>query len=362
MKNNKPIYMVEIAGAGGIAHYTYNLLEHLKTEDITLFTGTTYELDDQERKFNVIGIFNRLRTNPLKLLKMYFSILVDRPQVVHFQLSQYPSFILLLVLLCRMLLTKVVITAHNVTSHESRALDQWIFGLLYRSSWKIIVHSNYSKKQLADQFSINTDRISVIDHGNYGFFSIDETSQDDIDNKPFNLLFFGYIREYKGLDILLEAIASPPLENESFTLTIAGKPAEPFDRYNDLIKSKGLEDKVTTSLGYLPFDEVGEYFQQASVVVLPYQHIDQSGVLHLAYACSKPVIVTSVGGFPEVVEEGQSGLIVAPGSVSELANAIARMIADTELTRKMGQRAGEMANTRFSWHDIGQKTEDLYHS
>jgi glycosyltransferase involved in cell wall biosynthesis len=347
------VFIVEIAGAGGISHYAYNLLDNIDSNiNLVLYTAFPYELEDKPRKFQCRFIFKKYKTNLISLLKMYFDAFVDKPSTIHVQLSQYPSIVLILILFFKMMGKKVVVTAHNVVPHELRFIDSAVHKLIYLISNKIIVHSNYSVMDLVRKFpEVNPIKIEKIDHGSYGFFEL-ESTQIKSASSSFSILFFGYIRPYKGLDILLRALSMTILCDKDYILNIVGKPVESFDKYQKIIDANGINEKVHCRLGYIPFDEVSNIFCNSSVVVLPYRHIDQSGVLQLAYAFSKPVIATKVGGFPEVVEDGESGFIVPPNDSAVLAYKLLEMINNPKLISSMSQRARELSQTRFSWKNI----------
>lgn len=138
------------------------------------------------------------------------------------------------------------------------------------------------------------------------------------------ILFFGFIRAYKGLDVLLRAL---PMVRRPVTLCVAGEFYEDRARYDELVKSLGLGDRVKILDRFAGEAEVRRYFSACDCVVLPYHSATQSGVIPLAYAMERPVITTRVGGLPEVVEEGGTGLLVDPGDPGALAGAIDKFYA-----------------------------------
>lgn len=354
------VFVVEIAGAGGICHYTYNLLQSFGSSIfVTLYTGCPYELEHLERAFTLKCTFRRFKTNPLRVIALCLDALRRRPMAVHFQLSQFPSLVLALMILFRVIGIRIITTAHNVISHERRGWSLWIFGNIYRLSYRIIVHSQHSKDELQCLLGLPPHKIAVIDHGNYMFFD-DEESEKDCTDGIFRILFFGYIRKYKGLAVLLESLHLLGQDEHPFRLEIVGKPQESFAPYQQQIERYGLAPRVETRLDYVPLPEVKRHFQRASVVVLPYLNISQSGVLQLAYAFGKPVVVTRTGGLPEVVEDGRTGFVVPPGDSRALALALQTMMHAPELLKDMGSRAAELAETRFSWGHLGRLNQALY--
>jgi len=408
---HKKILQIEIAGKGGICHYTYNLSQALsRFNKVVLVTSKDYELKNQEREFKAIGIFNRLKTNPLfvfKLIKIFREKEID---IIHFQLSQYPLFVLFLCYIARIFSNKqIVITAHNIVSHEEKRWEKNIFRLLYKSADSIIVHAQESKLKLHGKLGINCKKITVIPHGNYAFFNPSaeipglkpgneccaasggnpsvgnrivrdiitkkrctpdfnlggstETqlpSNNRLSKNTHNILFFGYIREYKGLMYLIRALKLIKEKIPDVKLNIVGRPIEKFDKYLQEINQLGLKQNIQLHLDYVPPGQIEQYFQEASVVALPYLDISQSGVVQLAYAFAKPVVTTNVGGLSEVVDDGKSGFLVPPKDIDALADRISLILNNPELQQQMGNYALHLAHTKFSWDTIGSKTTELY--
>jgi glycosyltransferase involved in cell wall biosynthesis len=170
------------------------------------------------------------------------------------------------------------------------------------------------------------------------------------------LLFFGFVRRYKGLDVLLEAMPRI-LARRPATLVVAGEFYEPDAPYLERVRALGLGERVRILDRYLPDEEVRTLFAAADVAVLPYRSATQSGVVPVAYAAGCPVITTRVGGLPEVVEEGASGHIVPPADPAALADAVLRFLA-------AGGRAAYAAGVarvaaRYTWEALAEAILDL---
>ncbi len=361
------IYHVEIAGKGGITQYTYNLVSHLKwlrpQREIGIIAAKEYELENLPRSFRVFRLFNRFKTDPFKLLH-FFIFKIKHRDIVHFQLSSFPPFVLGLIFLLKMFCRPaIIVTVHNVVSHESSFADKITLKTIYHLADRLIVHAQQNKAELIRQFSIPEDKVHVIPHGNYLFAQeISPKKRKTVQKNRFELLFFGYIREYKGLDLLLHALKIVVDQNPRVLLHIVGKPHEDFTKYRQLIASLALEPYLNLKLDYVPIDEVQTYFIRADVVVLPYKRISQSGVIFMAYAFGKPVIATNVGGIPEVVEQNKSGILIPAQNKQALAEAILKLMQNPELAKKMGARALELSRTKYSWQAIARKTWKLYDS
>jgi glycosyltransferase involved in cell wall biosynthesis len=119
-----------------------------------------------------------------------------------------------------------------------------------------------------------------------------------------------------------------------------------------LLETFGIADKVIMDLRYIPLNEIGALMELATAVVYPYRSSTQSGSLQVAYTFGKPVIATAVGGLPEVVEDGKSGFLVQPHSITDLAEKISSVMNDPSLAAEMGRYARHLSVTRFNWDSI----------
>ena len=165
------------------------------------------------------------------------------------------------------------------------------------------------------------------------------------------VLFFGLIRPYKGLDLLLNALADKQLKQLDVHALIAGECYSDWEQYEQLIAQHGLSDRVHLSVRFIPNDEVSTYFSAADLVVQPYKTATQSGISQIAYHFDKPMVVTNVGGLPEIVTNGASGYVVEPEP-----EAIAEAIRDFfEQGREAAMTASVRAEKqRFSWKNLTQ--------
>jgi glycosyltransferase involved in cell wall biosynthesis len=163
------------------------------------------------------------------------------------------------------------------------------------------------------------------------------------------LLFCGFVRPYKGLDVLLDALPLV-LAERPVHLLVAGEFWSSNSPYQGQIARLGLEKAVTILNRYLTNEELSACIAQAAVVVLPYRTATQSAVIQTAFGQNTPVITTNVGGLPEVVDNGRTGLIVPPENPPLLAQAINRFFAEemgAEMSRQIAQQSG-----RFSWQRL----------
>jgi glycosyltransferase involved in cell wall biosynthesis len=170
------------------------------------------------------------------------------------------------------------------------------------------------------------------------------------------ILFFGFVRQYKGVVYLLQAMPKV-LRRVDVHLLIVGEFWDNIAPYTELILELGIHHAVTVVDRYIPNEELGLYFSAADVVVLPYVDATQSAVVPLAYAFERPVITTRVGGLPDVVFDGETGILVPPGDSEALAQAIVRFF----LSEPNGEWADAIVRYQyeFSWERLVETVEEV---
>ncbi len=167
------------------------------------------------------------------------------------------------------------------------------------------------------------------------------------------LLFFGFIRAYKGLDLAIEALASPLLRKRNdLRLLIAGESYTDTAPCRALAERLGVADRIVWHEQYIPTEQVRHYFGAADLVVQPYKSATQSGITQIAYHFGKPMVVTRVGGLPEMVPHERAGLVVPP-TAEAIAQAIARFLDDATLRQKLERGVREVAR-QYSWAHLAE--------
>lgn len=228
----------------------------------------------------------------------------------------------------------VVLTVHDAEPHVgdrlSRKTPFFFWKLGFRRADRIITHSQYVKNQLNQCVGIPSSRITTIPH-----IQIGQSSGKTIADDGRTVLFFGRIWPYKGLEYLIRAEPWITEAIPDVRIVIAGT-GEDLDRYRQAMVHP---ERFVVLNRRIPEDEADQLFQEASVVVLPYIESSQSGVIPVAYSHSKPVVATTVGGLPEMVADGVTGLLIPPRDERRLADAVVALLADDSLRIKMG-RAG----------------------
>jgi alpha-maltose-1-phosphate synthase len=301
----------------------------------------------QLRRFHMPRI--RYPSNLFMVRSLFQAIDEVKPSLVH-QLAWNPWFNLALPLLPRVPLVETIHDASRHPGDRPIPLHSW----QWRRAARVIVHAETIRHQMVAEHSIDAGRIAVIPLGALGLYRAwagDETAEQE------NLvLFFGRISEYKGLRYLIEAEPLISTQVPSMRIVIAGE-GEPFSRYERMMIHR---DRFIVYNHYIPDEQVASLFQQASVVVLPYLEASQSGVAAVACAFGKPVVATTVGGLPEMIDDGRTGCLVPPRDATRLAEAVVGLLKNSELRREMGCRARDKADANLSWPAIARQTLGVY--
>ena len=287
-----------------------------------------------------------------------------RPDVIHFQWLPVP---MLDGLYLRDLsqVAPLVLTVHNARPHGSltqRLFQDFRRTAILRHFQAIIVHSEFTKRQMVEMDWAPAERIHVIPHAVLDYYlSLDESASLPVCTSNQTVMFFGNIEAYKGLDVLIRAFALLPEDLRDRTqLLVAGSPNTDVASLQKLARDLGIESRMVWKLGYIREEEVPQLFRSATVVALPYRAIDQSGVLMTAVAFGKAIVASRTGGFPEVISDGVNGTLVTPGNVLQLATALQDLLVNPVRRRAMEQANGDLARTELSWANSAQKTIALY--
>ncbi|PTL35882.1 glycosyl transferase family 1 [Candidatus Methylomirabilis limnetica] len=353
---------------GGIAHYNAQLgLELMTRHEIAvisfsrqypaiLFPGRT-QFDTGSPPVGLTSEAILDSINPLSWLRTGRRIAEIAPDlvIVHWW---HPFFGLCLgttvSLARRRSRASVIFICHNVVPHEPFPLASGLtrFALASGDAW--LVHSETDRQDL-ESLNLRGHTLLVPQPPGQGFGApIDkEEAKSRLGLSGNTLLFFGLIRSYKGLPGLLEAMPLV-LQKVNCTLLVVGEFYEGKDRCLSLISDLGLASHVRVIDRFVPDNEVSLYFSAADLVVLPYESATQSAIVPIAFAFERPVVATRVGGLPEAVRDGETGLLVEPRNPTALAEAIIRFYEED-----MGGifRRHILKQQRFSWGELAATLE-----
>ncbi len=328
---------------GGIANFTNLLAANLKqNNDVVVYTFTRQypdllfpgktQMEPETGQKPITSIRTLDSINPLSWKKTGKLIKRENPDLLIFNFWMpffAPSFGTVAKIVKKNSGVKTLAICHNIVPHESKPGDVFLtkyflskidyFVLLSekvkeellklkpRANYKVLFHPVYSsfgnavsKKEAKERLNIDAGKV---------------------------LLFFGLVREYKGLDVLLEAIAK--VKNQSdVKLIVAGEFYDSKNKYLRMIKDLNIEQNVSVIDKYIESDEVKYYFSAADAVVLPYKEATQSGIVQVAVNFAKPLIGTTAGGLKEIIEDNVNGFLVQPGNPDDLANAIIKFYTE----------------------------------
>lgn len=282
------------------------------------------------------------------------------PDIIHFQWLPLPVADVPLVRLLGHI-APTVLTVHDSTPFQGAAtsrVQRFMTGRGPQVVNEIIVHTEETKAKLVKASVPQTD-ISVIPHGVIRYPTTDQLPTDTFEETT--VLFFGNVKPYKGVDVLIDAVARLPEEvREKSRVVIAGRPHGSADELKKRAHKQGITDLISWEFGFIEHEHVGAYFQRSDIVVFPYRHIDQSGALMTALPFGKPVIATEVGGFADVLSDGVHGRLVPPDNADALSSALAEVLTDNDQQAEMGDAVAELADNTYSWERIAEMTTELY--
>lgn len=256
--------------------------------------------------------------------------------------------------------TKGISIIDNIIPHEKRIGDSTLSNYFVQSVDGFVVMSKKVEEQMG-QF-VKQQPISYIPHPIYDTYG-DIVSRDealahlDLDSQYDYVLFFGYIRDYKGLDILLDAIAEGLQTNPNLRLIVAGEYYSDSEKYLSQIKRLDIQEQVILHTSFISNEEVRYFFCAADIVAQSYKSATQSGISQMAIYFEKPIVSTNVGGLPETVLHDQTGYLTNVDS-SEIAQAILRYFVENPIDRFRSEIV--KLKELYSWNHFGAKLAELY--
>ena len=366
MEKIKHIALIEpVGGHGGMDYYDYGLAYGLGANNVSIDYHTCSKT--RKRTFSNVTTYYTFKDlwSYAKWKKFYLFLKYYRNAIrqskkakcdlVHFHFFSFSIPNLIVLWLCSANKMKSIVTVHDVDSFHGKTIPL-VEKLSYRLIDGIIVH-NHSSYSALNAKKLKLPKTAIIPHGNYTPFV--KQLPLPVSKEPVELLFFGQIKEVKGLDILLKAFAKAIKQNKNFKLTIAGRPWKTeLQKYKQLIEELNIADFVETHFRYIPDEEVEQFYAKAHIVVLPYRRIYQSGVLLLTMSYGRTAITSNLPAFTEIVVNNKNGLIFESESVESLAHTILNLTCE-KITQTTSQ-AMETIKYKFDWVNIGKQTKDFY--
>jgi len=319
-------------------NYNVEVLNYKLLYPNLLFPGKTqFDLSNEVKKIDSLRLVNSI--NPFNWYKVAKYINKANPDLVIFD-WWHPFFAFchftISSLLHKELKNKIVFITENFISHEKNLFESTLTRIGLKNAKYFIALSKKVEndlKLISGKRKIYRSELPVYNH-----LIGDENQKNEI-RKKFNiqqnekvLLFFGYVRKYKGLDLLFESlkILSETYQQENFKLVVAGEFYDDKNFYLNLLDTFNLKNKVLIFDEYIPNEKVKEFFIASDLVVLPYRSATQSGILNLSYGFNKPVVITDVGGLSEFVLPEITGIIAKEANPDLISKAILRFFEISE--------------------------------
>jgi glycosyltransferase involved in cell wall biosynthesis len=359
---------------GGIAHYTTLLVHHLQAAGHLvklysyrrmyprfLFPGKT-DKDPSLSPLRVPCEYIVDPINPLTWWSVFRRIRRDSPDLAILQWwvpYWTPSLAVISHLIKRHTRAKIVYICHNVTPHEeSGTIDHRLAWVVLKRGDAFIVHSEQDRRKLTALLPhalVWRTNLPIFD-----VFQQDGTQAANIQALRAKLglehkrvlLFFGFVRPYKGLEYAIQALPLVQQQYPDAHLLVVGEFWGGKNQYLGYARNAGVLDSMTIVDDYVPNEVVADYFALADVVVLPYVSATQSGVIQVAFNFGVPVITTRVGGLHEVVRDGHNGLVVPPQDEEALAAAIIRYFREDRRAAFSSNIVRERSSGRYSWDEL----------
>lgn len=319
-----------------------------------------------KKNLYIVQNFLRLILYPIALFKIYFLIRKYRVEVLHFQWSHIPMLELILIFFVKKK-CKVIFTYHNTTRfHGEKHLlkDILSFGskTLIHTIDEVIVHTEYSKTTFSKIYPKILSKINIVARGKDYFLPFEKIDLDKKTtvnpNKTINILFFGQISHYKGVDIMINA--APLLKNNNYKMQIYGRSELDENKLFDMALKNGVSQKISWKIKFLSNSEIHKAYMSADILVFPYRHIDQSAVLMSALNYGKPIVASRIGGFKEILKHETNGLLFEKENSKDLAIQLDKLIISAKKRKVYGDANLALSKVWPSWNEIAKITENIY--
>ncbi|MCB2205695.1 glycosyltransferase [bacterium] len=367
---------------GGIAHYVGLLWKYLsRSHDVRivtfsrqypklLFPGKSQD-ESGDAGVPVESVQWIDSINPFNWVRTGFRVRAMQPDLIVFKFWMpffAPSYGTIAAIARVGRKTRTMFICDNVIPHERRPGDKLLTKFAFRFIDSYVVQSRAVERDL--RLWKKNPLLSYLPHPVYEIFGEESNRHSarvalaqradgvQLAQDERVLLFFGYVRDYKGLDVILDALPRI-LERMKVRLLVVGEFYNNEEKYREQVRRLGVQDYVHFHSDYVPNEEVGMYFSAADLLTLPYKSATQSGIIQIAYNFHRPVIATDVGGLGEVIVDGKTGAIVPPEQPAALAEAVVDFFTHDRFAQYRENVIEE--KRKYSWEHMAEGIEELYH-
>jgi len=385
MSNLIKVAIIEPIGAHGgndtMNYWLLKMLSHSSRMKGILYTSS-FNIN-KKNDFDIRLFFNgsfgkthklfRLFRYQYGIIKSLLHAKKNNCSIAHFHIYHFNILELLNIIFAKVFNFKIVFTVHDVESLDkiSNKLFFDFKSIFFNLSDRIVFHSKFAKKIFLKNLSKKNPMIHdkcylipLVDmvHEPYNYISKSQACKKlDLPINKKIILFFGQIKKSKGLDVLLNAMNILNVSNSNILLVIAGKLwKDNISSYNEIINSKKLHDCVIQRLGYISNEEVPYYMSCASVIILPYRKIYNSGVLNRSMSYKLPIIASNLETFSEQIINGKNGFLFEDGNHNALANVISNNIYNESLLKEVGENGYHSLAKRCDINLVSKLYENLY--
>jgi len=358
------VYHLEANGRTNTGVYVKNICEsiRMKGDRVRVFTSRSSMHDKRE-----VPVFGGYGQAGRKLVKLAWYALgwcrifvvlsrIGGKKILHSHWLKFSPVDFICLNLLKLFFGDLVLihTVHNIMPHEKSFFDPWFFKRIYPIFDWLIFHSQRTVADYETRYGSLQTKHSIVPH-----FGYDTPREGASPVQSRSILFFGYIRRYKGLEFLLDVLSRIDPEVDFF-LTVAGKPEYNIDSAVKKVAQSHLAGKVRWKTDWIEEEELADLFRSHSIAVLPYDRVDSSGALTMAMGYGKIVIASNVGAFADVIRHNENGILFAPGSEDSLYEALKRVLSDVGEYARLGRNARRKIREDHSKEAIGGKITDIY--
>lgn len=367
-----------VGGHGGMDYYDYGLAQGLVNAECEVSLYTSDETKHpSDNKYGYFPFFKKIYCSTYSIIKGLRYIIgivrsishatLNHKRILHYHFFHIGTIEVVNLTFSKMCLRRTVVTVHDVESFGKQFGAEFVYPIINYLIDAIIVHNKESYNSLLATWCISKDKVHIIPHGNY-LHAIQALPAQGNARKALNIsrdakviLFFGQIKDVKGLALLLEAMPDVLKVYPDALLLIAGRPwKSDYSIYLNLMKKLGIKQSCISHIRYIPDEDVPLYYSASDMVTLPYRRIYQSGVVLMAMSYGKAVLVSDLPGMTEIVTDNETGFIFRDGDIEHLAEKICFILANDDIRNQVANNGHDYVKACHDWNLIGKKTIELY--